>query len=65
MTEAQPSWQPLVANPNYPDWVSGYSAQAGAFGISLSRMVGDHIDAHLISTAVPGANRTYATREPL
>jgi hypothetical protein len=64
-TEAQPSWQPLVANPNYPDWVSGYSAQAAAFGVSLSRMVGDHIDAHLISTAVPGATRTYATREPL
>ena len=64
-TLADPNWQPLVANPNYPDWVSGYSAQAGAFGISLSRMVGDDIDAHLISTAVPGANRTYATREPL
>jgi len=64
-TEAQPSWQPLVANPNYPDWVSGYSAQSGAFGVSLSRMVGDHIEAHLISTAVPGATRTYATRESL
>jgi hypothetical protein len=64
-TVADPSWQPLVANPNYPDWVSGYSAQSGAFGVSLSRMVGDQIDAHLISTAVPGATRTYATREPL
>lgn len=64
-TEVQPSWQPLVANPNYPEWVSGYSAQAGAFGVSLNRMVGDGIDAHLISTAVPGATRTYATREAL
>lgn len=64
-TVADPDWQPLVANPNYPDWVSGYSAQSGAFGVSLSRMVGDHIDAHLISTAVPGVTRTYTTPESL
>jgi hypothetical protein len=64
-TVADPDWQPLVANPNYPDWVSGYSAQSGAFGVSLSRMVGDHIDAHLISTAVPGVTRRYTTPESL
>lgn len=60
-TQASPSWQPLVVNPNYPDWVSGYSAQSAAVGVALGRMVGDHIDAHLISTAAPGTTRSYAT----
>jgi hypothetical protein len=64
-TEAEPGWRPLVPDPNYPDWVGGYSAQAGAFAEALRQVVGDRLDARFTSPAVPGASRTYATGDAL
>lgn len=64
-TAGDPAWTPLVANPNYPDWVSGYSAQSAVFAGVLRAIVGDSIDARLISTAAPGVTRTYPTGDSL
>ena len=59
-TVADPAWRPMVPDPAYPEFVSGYSAQAGSFTRSLARSVGTrHLQATLISTAVPGASRGY------
>jgi hypothetical protein len=65
-TSADPSWTPLLATPPYPDYVSGYCTFAGAF----TRALADALDTHdlqltLISTAVPGAVRTYDSGKAL
>jgi hypothetical protein len=61
-TVADPSWTPLRPDPAYPDWVSGYSAQAGSFSRSLAAVLGTRdLQLTLISTAVPGAVRHYGS----
>jgi hypothetical protein len=58
-TTADPTWTPLRPDPAYPDYVSGYSAQAGSLTVALARTVHSHrLRATLISTAVPGT-RNY------
>lgn len=64
-TTADPSWSPFLVNPPYPDWVSGYSGQTGAFTGALRRVVGDDLAAHLISSAVPGSTRTFSSASAL
>ena len=59
-TDADPAWTPLLTTPPYPDYVSGYSGVTGAFSRSLAGALGTrHLQLSLISTAVPGAQRTY------
>ena len=58
-TAPDPTWTPLLVNPNYPDYVSGYNAVAASFSQSLEEVVGRHLDLTLISTAVPGVTRSY------
>jgi hypothetical protein len=58
-TAPDPTWTPLLVNPNYPDYVSGYTAFAASFSQSLEEVVGRHLDLTLISTAVPGVTRSY------
>jgi hypothetical protein len=58
-TTADPTWTPLRPDPAYPEYVSGYSAQAGSLTVALARAVHSHrLRATLISTAVPGT-RNY------
>jgi hypothetical protein len=56
------TWEPLVATPPYPEYVSGYSGGIGAFTRALQEAF-DTRDLQLtfISTAVPGATRSYDT----
>ena len=58
-TAPDPTWTPLLVNPNYPDYVSGYNAFAASFSQALEEVVGRHLDLTLISTAVPGVTRSY------
>jgi hypothetical protein len=58
-TVADPAWTPLLVNPPYPDYVSGYNAVAAAGSRALEDLFGPHLDLNLISTAVPGAVRHY------
>jgi hypothetical protein len=59
-TVADPAWTPLRPDPAYPDWVSGYSAQAGSFTRALAGALRTRdLQLTLISTAVPGAVRHY------
>jgi hypothetical protein len=58
-TTADPSWTPLLVNPPYPDYVSGYNTYAASFSRALAELFGPHLDLTLTSTAVPGATRHY------
>ena len=59
-TTADPDWTPLLTTPPYPDYVSGYSGLTGAFTRSLADALNTRdLNLTLISTAVPGAVRTY------
>jgi hypothetical protein len=59
-TTADPTWTPLLVNPPYPDYVSGYNSYTASFTRALEELFGRrHLDLNLISTAVPGATRHY------
>ena len=59
-TDPNTTWTPLLATPNYPEYVSGYSGLTGAFTRALSEALDTrHLQVTLISTAVPGAQRPY------
>jgi hypothetical protein len=60
-TAPDPTWAPLVINPNYPEYSSGYNAVAASFSRALEELFGRHLDLTLISTAVSGATRSYDT----
>ena len=60
-TAPDPAWTPLVANPNYPEYSSGYNAVIGSFTGALEALFGRQLDLTLISTAVPGVTRHYGT----
>jgi hypothetical protein len=54
-TTADPTWTPLRPDPAYPEYVGGYSAQAGSLTVALARAVHSHrLRVTLVSTAVPG-----------
>ncbi|WP_250031177.1 vanadium-dependent haloperoxidase [Paractinoplanes maris] len=58
-TSPDPAWTPLIATPNYPDYVGGYNSVVAASTRALEYVVGPRLDLDLISTAVPGEVRHY------
>ncbi len=59
-TLADTSWRPLVVDPPYPEYPSGYNAVVAAASRALEGLFGrGHLDLTLISTAMPGAVRHY------
>lgn len=48
LTEADPTWMPLIGNPPYPEWPSGLCAVVGAMSASLVRLTGQ-LDLNLVS----------------
>lgn len=65
-TTADPDWVSLLAAPPYPDYVSGYSGFTGAFTSAVQETLGTrHLRLTLISTAVPGATRSYDSGKAL
>jgi hypothetical protein len=65
-TVADPSWTPLLVNPPYPDYTSGYNAVIASASGALEELFGRrHLDITLISTAVPGAVRHYDSGQAL
>jgi hypothetical protein len=64
-TTADPAWTPLIATPNYPDYVSGYNAVLAASSRALEHVVGPRLDLTLTSTATPGVTRYYRSGSAL
>ena len=59
-TTADPSWEPLLAAPPYPDYVSGYCGVIGAFTRALQGAVQtQHLQLTFTSTAVATTTRSY------
>jgi hypothetical protein len=63
-TAEDPAWEPLVATPPYPDYVSGFNGVTGAFTRSLSRLLGGELDVYITSAAA-GVTRHYTTASAL
>jgi hypothetical protein len=64
-TVADPSWDPLVATPPYPDYVSGFNGVTGAYTGSLTRILGaGQLDLY-ITSATAGVTRHYMTASAL
>jgi len=65
LTEADPTWMPLVMTPNHPEFVVGHSCFAAAQGEVFKAALGtDQINLNLDSL-VTGKTRTYATAADL
>jgi hypothetical protein len=61
-TVADPSWVPLIATPNYPEYPSGYNAFTSTVTHGLENLFQTRqLQLTLISTAVPGVERHYDT----
>ena len=59
-TTADPSWQPMLATPPYPEYVSGYSGLIGAFTRALGETFQTRqLQLTFTSTAVPNVTRSY------
>lgn len=59
-TTADPSWQPMLATPPYPEYVSGYSGLIGAFTRALGETFQTRqLQLTFTSTAVPNVTRFY------
>jgi hypothetical protein len=59
-TAADPNWQPMLATPPYPDYMSGYSGLIGAFTRALGETFHtSQLQLTFISTAVPNVTRFY------
>jgi len=61
-TVGDPEWQPLINNPNYPDYYSGYNSVAASITRVLALFFGTDRMTFDINTAVPAAvikTRTY------
>ncbi|HET7770490.1 MAG TPA: vanadium-dependent haloperoxidase, partial [Chloroflexota bacterium] len=66
-TEADPTWEPLIVNPPYPDYTSGLNSVTSSASRALARVLGtDRIDLYITSTGTgTPITRHYATADAL
>jgi hypothetical protein len=64
-TTADPAWTPLVANPPYPEHLSGHACLTGATANGLGFLLGRQNIDLVVSSAVTGTTRHYATERAL
>jgi hypothetical protein len=57
-TAGDTTWTPLLANPPYPDYPSGYNVVAAATARALHRLFGPDIDLTLTFTPAGGTTQT-------
>jgi hypothetical protein len=59
-TIVDPDWQPLLATPPFPEYVSGHSIFSGAAAAVLNTVLGtDEVTFTATSDTLPGVTRTY------
>ncbi|HYH65072.1 MAG TPA: vanadium-dependent haloperoxidase [Urbifossiella sp.] len=59
LTTADPSWVPLRATPNHPDYVAEQAAFAGAAAVVLDGLFGFGFAFRAYSAALPGVTRAF------
>lgn len=62
-TDADPGWTPLVATPNFPEYVSGHTAGSGAMATILTLLFDDDPGVPFTATSAtnPGFERRWTT----
>jgi hypothetical protein len=58
-TEADPTWTPLAATPNFPEYVSAHSSVAGAFSEAISNFFGTKKVTVVLDSTVTGTTRVF------
>jgi hypothetical protein len=58
LTEADPSWAPLINTPNHPDYLSGHATCSAASAYALQMLLGD-IAFTNASVGLPGVFRSF------
>ena len=62
LTDPDPTWQPLLTTPNFPEYMSGHSTFSGAAAQVLTDFYGtDDITFTMGSEGLPGVTRTYTS----
>jgi membrane-associated phospholipid phosphatase len=59
LTAADPGWEPLLATPAFPSYVSGHSAFSAAAAAVLTATFGPRVRFTTGSDALPGVTRTF------
>lgn len=60
-TIADPSWEPLLGTPPFPDYIAAHSAIGGAAGQVLASFFGDDVSFSIPSQELPGVSRSYGS----
>lgn len=58
LTEADPTWAPLINTPNHPDYLSGHATCSAASAYALQMLLGD-IAFSNSSVGLPGVTRSF------
>ncbi len=54
-----PTWEPLIGTPGFPEYPSGHSCVSGAAGRILSSYFGEHTPVTVVSNGMPGVTRPF------
>ncbi len=60
-TVGDPSWQPLLPTPPFPDYISGHSTFGGAFAGVMTNFFGDNYEFTAVSQELTDVTRTYGS----
>ncbi|HEY2253375.1 MAG TPA: Ig-like domain-containing protein, partial [Planctomycetaceae bacterium] len=61
LTVADPSWQPFLLTPNFPEYVSGHSTFSGAAATILDSVFGSNYSFTTTSEGLAGVTRTFSS----
>ncbi len=64
-TVADPTWTPLAATPNFPDYVSTHSATWGAFSETIHQFFGTKFVNFTMTSVVTGTTRNFASTDDI
>jgi hypothetical protein len=57
---ADPTWEPFLTTPNFPEYVSGHSTFSTAAATVLGAFFGDNVTFTSTEVTLPGVTRTYS-----
>ena len=58
---ADPTWEPLLTTPNFPEYVSGHSTFSGAAATVLDAFFGDNVSFTSTEETLPGVTRSFTS----
>jgi hypothetical protein len=58
---ADPTWEPLLTTPNFPEYISGHSTFSGAASTVLDAVFGTSVSFSSTEVTLPGVTRSYTS----